>query len=119
MNTRQALQLSIVQEPDVLAQAIEVQRRQLRDTLHIADTARAQEDWETWAVSARNAADVARALDENLEMQQMQSRATVPEASTASLISELRDRALKSGDKEAQKALKIPVAKKGGARVRG
>lgn len=106
-------------EPNVLARAIETQRRQLRDTLHIADTARAQEDWDTWATAARNAADVARALDENLEMQQMQSRATVPEASTVALISELRERALKGNDKEAQKALKIPVAKKERASVRG
>lgn len=69
MNTRQALRASLDVTPDVLATTIAVQRTQLRDTLHIADMARVQEDMETWATKARQAADIVKALEENLEMQ--------------------------------------------------
>lgn len=114
MNTAQALRASLTIVPNVLEATIAKQREQLVAQLHIADTARTQEDWELWATAARNAADVARALHENLEMQ-MQSRATVSEAATSSILAELRKRAAE-GDKQALAALK---PKKEPARGRG
>jgi hypothetical protein len=104
MNTSQALKASLRIVPDTLEITIGKQREQLADQLRIADSARRQEDLELWATAACNARDVARALDENLEMQTM-SRATVKEADTPRLIDELRLRA-KEGDKEALAVLK-------------
>ena len=106
MNARQALKASLKIVENTLDVTIAKQREQLADQLRIADSARRQEDLELWATAARNAADVARALDENLEMQTM-SRATVKEADTPRLVAELRLRA-KEGAKEALAVLKPP-----------
>lgn len=116
MSTRQALLRSVEITPDVLETTIATQRQQLRDQLHIADGARALEDWELWARSARNTADVAKALHENLEMQ-MQSRATVAESDTASLWRAIQDRAA-AGEKDAQAIIRKAQPKKEPARGR-
>lgn len=115
MNTRQALKASLRVVP-TLDTVIATQRQQLRDQLHIADGARALEDWELWARSARNVADVARALEDNLEQQTM-SRATVLESSTEALVAELRKRAA-AGEKDAAAALRAPAKAKEAARGR-
>lgn len=120
---RAALLRSIEITPNVLQITIDKQRVQLRDQMKIADTARAQigeeagpDDFELWAIAARNATDVAKALKENLEMQ-TKSRATVQEADTLSLIAELKKRATgKEKDADAIAALAKPA--KGAARGR-
>lgn len=109
MSTRKALQSSLRVVEDTLETIIATQRQQLQDALVIADNARAKEDWETWAAQARNVADLTKALDETLEMR-TQSRATVPEASTAALVAELTKRA-RAGEKDAAAALKPSKAR--------
>ena len=96
MSTRQALRVSAALTPNALEKTIAKQREQLKACLHIADAARADEDLELWATQARNAADVAKALSENLEMQTM-SRCTVPEAPDEALTAELVKRAESKG----------------------
>lgn len=110
MTTRQALVASERITPNVLEATIRKQREQLRDLLRIADGARAQEDFELWATQARNVADVAKALDENLEMEAM-SHIAVVEAPSERLTDELVKRAKNGERAEVVKLLSATLKK--------
>lgn len=124
MNTRQALKASLAIEPDVLATTIATQRKQLRDHLTIAERAWAQEDLETWARAARHAANVKKALEENLEIQNSMASLSDLQNYTAGALIEAAVKSFREhGDKTFEPALKKAQLalkpSKGGARVSG
>jgi len=122
VNTRQALVASRDITPNVLAATIETQRKQLKDHLLIAERAWAQEDLETWARAARHAANVKKALEENVEMQTgMANLADLQQFTAGALIEAAVKSYREHGDKTFAPALKKAAAvmapkKAGGAR---
>jgi len=122
MNTRQALAASCALVPDVRATTIFQLRQRLQDQLEVIRKSLDGSDFELAATHLGYAAQTARAIHENLELDSM-SRCTVAEAPEETLVGELIKRA-ERGEADAKKAI-LDAAKrltqpkrKGESRVR-